>query len=218
MNPVPPLGRWGGGEVLPPPYRDWRGGLTSATPYLMSLDFWRQSGAAWRMWRSLAPGGYHNKPLGSEYEAITCQSTCSVGNAASVHRNLTPKRPAMQVARHRSRGQVPLSWRSVDRSATHAWPDNAAVAATARLASPDAGALFCERGRSSQSLQARAVETRARSRTSGSLLASSGVMLTWVIIGVALLQSMSIYLVGTVPALVFAVDNWMLSAPMQPRG
>jgi hypothetical protein len=43
-------------------------------------------------------------------------------------------------------------------------------------------------------------------------------MLTWVIIGVALLQSMSIYLVGTVPALVFAVDNWMLSAPMQPRG
>jgi hypothetical protein len=44
------------------------------------------------------------------------------------------------------------------------------------------------------------------------------VLLTWVFIGVALWQGMSIYLIGTVPAFFFAVDKWMLSAPMLPRG
>jgi hypothetical protein len=41
------------------------------------------------------------------------------------------------------------------------------------------------------------------------------VLLTWVFIGVALWQSMSIYLIGTVPAFFFAMDKWMLSAPMR---
>ncbi len=41
------------------------------------------------------------------------------------------------------------------------------------------------------------------------------VLLTWVFIGVALWQSMSIYLIGTVPALFLAVDKFMLGAPMR---
>jgi hypothetical protein len=42
------------------------------------------------------------------------------------------------------------------------------------------------------------------------------VMLTWVFIGVALWQGMSIYLIGTVPAFFFAVDKWMMNAPLRP--
>lgn len=41
------------------------------------------------------------------------------------------------------------------------------------------------------------------------------VMLTWVFIGVALWQSMSIYLIGTIPAFFVAVDKFMLGAPMR---
>lgn len=41
------------------------------------------------------------------------------------------------------------------------------------------------------------------------------VLLTWGFIGVALWQGMSIYLIGTVPAFFFAMDKWMLSAPMR---
>jgi hypothetical protein len=43
------------------------------------------------------------------------------------------------------------------------------------------------------------------------------IMLTWVFIGVALWQGMSIYLIGTVPALFLAIDKFMLSAPMRAR-
>ncbi len=41
------------------------------------------------------------------------------------------------------------------------------------------------------------------------------VLLTWVFIGVALFQQMSIYLIGTVPALLLAVDKYMLRASLQ---
>ena len=41
------------------------------------------------------------------------------------------------------------------------------------------------------------------------------VLLTWVFIGVAMFQHMSIYLIGTFPALVFAVDRYMLKAPLE---
>lgn len=41
------------------------------------------------------------------------------------------------------------------------------------------------------------------------------IMLTWVFIGVALYQQMSIYLIGTVPAFFLAVDRYMLKAPLQ---
>jgi hypothetical protein len=40
------------------------------------------------------------------------------------------------------------------------------------------------------------------------------IMLTWVFIGVALWQQMSIYLIGVVPALILAVDKYMLKAPL----
>ncbi len=40
------------------------------------------------------------------------------------------------------------------------------------------------------------------------------VCLSWIFIGVALFQHMSIYLIGTVPALLLAVDNYMLRAPL----
>lgn len=41
------------------------------------------------------------------------------------------------------------------------------------------------------------------------------VMLTWVFIGVALLLEKSIYLVGTIPAFLLAVDKCMLKAPLR---
>ncbi|MDR0780700.1 MAG: hypothetical protein LBF16_08405 [Pseudomonadales bacterium] len=40
------------------------------------------------------------------------------------------------------------------------------------------------------------------------------VVLTWIFIGAALYQRMAIYLIGTIPALFFAVDKCMLSAPL----
>ena len=40
------------------------------------------------------------------------------------------------------------------------------------------------------------------------------VLLTWVFIGLAMFQHLSIYLIGTVPALVFAVDRYLLKAPL----
>jgi hypothetical protein len=40
------------------------------------------------------------------------------------------------------------------------------------------------------------------------------ILLTWVFIGVALVQQKSIYLIGTIPALMFAVDKFMLKAPL----
>lgn len=41
------------------------------------------------------------------------------------------------------------------------------------------------------------------------------IILTWVFIGVALYYQMSIYLIGTIPALVLSVDRFMLKAPMR---
>jgi len=41
------------------------------------------------------------------------------------------------------------------------------------------------------------------------------VLLTWVFIGLALQQQMIIYLIGTVPALLYAVDRYMLQAPLR---
>lgn len=41
------------------------------------------------------------------------------------------------------------------------------------------------------------------------------VVLTWVFIGIAIFQQMSIYLIGTLPALVFAVDRYMLKIPLE---
>jgi hypothetical protein len=41
------------------------------------------------------------------------------------------------------------------------------------------------------------------------------IMLTWVFIGVALFLKMSIFLIGTVPALFLAVDMYMLKAPLR---
>lgn len=41
------------------------------------------------------------------------------------------------------------------------------------------------------------------------------VILTWVFIGVAMYEQMSIYLIGTFPSLFLAVDKCMLKAPMQ---
>jgi hypothetical protein len=40
------------------------------------------------------------------------------------------------------------------------------------------------------------------------------VIVTWVFIGIAIFERMSIYLVGTIPALLIAVDKYMLSAPL----
>lgn len=41
------------------------------------------------------------------------------------------------------------------------------------------------------------------------------VILTWVFISVALYTNMSIYLIGTIPAVFLAVDQYMLKAPME---
>lgn len=41
------------------------------------------------------------------------------------------------------------------------------------------------------------------------------IILTWIFIGVAIWQGMSIYLIGTIPAFVLAVDKFMLKAPMR---
>ena len=41
------------------------------------------------------------------------------------------------------------------------------------------------------------------------------VVVTWIFIGVAIFERMSIYLIGTVPALLIAVDKYMLNAPLQ---
>jgi hypothetical protein len=50
----------------------------------------------------------------------------------------------------------------------------------------------------------------------GLLALITWIMLTWVFIGVALFLQKSFYLIGTIPALVFAVDKCMLTAPMRP--
>lgn len=42
------------------------------------------------------------------------------------------------------------------------------------------------------------------------------IIITWVFIGIALWQTMAIYLIGTVPALLLGVDKCMLAAPMEP--
>jgi len=41
------------------------------------------------------------------------------------------------------------------------------------------------------------------------------IIITWVFIGVALYQQMSIYLIGTIPALILSIDKCMLNAPMR---
>jgi hypothetical protein len=41
------------------------------------------------------------------------------------------------------------------------------------------------------------------------------VVLSWLFIGIALYQNLWIYLLGTIPALLFAVDKFLLSAPLQ---
>lgn len=40
------------------------------------------------------------------------------------------------------------------------------------------------------------------------------VVLSWLFIGIALYQHMSIYLIGTFPALILAVDKFLLNAPL----
>ncbi|MEY4642259.1 MAG: hypothetical protein RLZZ227_2253 [Pseudomonadota bacterium] len=40
------------------------------------------------------------------------------------------------------------------------------------------------------------------------------VVVTWVFIGIAMFERMPIYLVGTIPAMLIAIDKYMLSAPM----
>jgi hypothetical protein len=40
-------------------------------------------------------------------------------------------------------------------------------------------------------------------------------VLTWIFIGVALYQQMAIYMVGTIPALLLAVDKHMLKAQLR---
>lgn len=40
------------------------------------------------------------------------------------------------------------------------------------------------------------------------------VLLSWLFIGVALYQELWLYLLGSVPALVFAVDKYLLNAPL----
>lgn len=42
------------------------------------------------------------------------------------------------------------------------------------------------------------------------------ILLTWVFIGVAMFQQMSIYMLGTIPAFILAIDKCMLSVPLQP--
>lgn len=44
------------------------------------------------------------------------------------------------------------------------------------------------------------------------------VLLTWLFIGIALFQGFWIYLAGTIPAMLFAVDKYLLNAPLQPIG
>jgi hypothetical protein len=41
------------------------------------------------------------------------------------------------------------------------------------------------------------------------------VILTWIFIGIALYQHLSIYLIGAAPALLFAIDKCMLSVPLR---
>lgn len=41
------------------------------------------------------------------------------------------------------------------------------------------------------------------------------IILSWVFIGIALHQRMTMYLIGTIPAMMFAVDKCMLKAPMR---
>jgi hypothetical protein len=41
------------------------------------------------------------------------------------------------------------------------------------------------------------------------------VVLSWLFIGIALYQNLWIYLFGTIPALLFAVDKFLLNAPLQ---
>jgi hypothetical protein len=40
------------------------------------------------------------------------------------------------------------------------------------------------------------------------------VCLTWIFIGIAIFQQMPMYLIGTFPAMLLAVDNYMLRAPL----
>lgn len=41
------------------------------------------------------------------------------------------------------------------------------------------------------------------------------ILLTWVFIGVAMLQQMPIYMIGTIPAFILAIDKCMLAVPLQ---
>ena len=42
------------------------------------------------------------------------------------------------------------------------------------------------------------------------------VVLTWLFIGIALFQGLWFYLAGTIPAMLFAIDRFLLSAPLLP--
>lgn len=42
------------------------------------------------------------------------------------------------------------------------------------------------------------------------------VLLTWLFIGVTLYQGLWIYLLGTIPAMLFAIDKYLLNAPLLP--
>lgn len=44
------------------------------------------------------------------------------------------------------------------------------------------------------------------------------VVLTWIFIGIAIFQQTPIYLIGTFPALVFAIDKYILRAPLEGVG
>jgi len=42
------------------------------------------------------------------------------------------------------------------------------------------------------------------------------VIFSWMFIGIALYQNLWIYLIGTIPALLLAVDKFILTAPLRP--
>jgi hypothetical protein len=41
------------------------------------------------------------------------------------------------------------------------------------------------------------------------------VVLSWIFIGIAMYERMPLYLLGTIPALLFAVDKFIMSAPLR---
>ena len=44
------------------------------------------------------------------------------------------------------------------------------------------------------------------------------VVLTWIFIWIAIFQQTPIYLIGTFPALVFAIDRYILRVPLEGMG